>query len=701
MPGTYSPVLVLFSLLVAMLASYTALDMAARLAHSRGARALAWLTGGSLAMGLGVWSMHFIGMLAFQLPVPVGYDLLLTVYSLGCAVGASALALWLISRRRLPTLRLLGGALLMGLGIASMHYLGMAALRMQPGIDYDPFWFTLSLLIAVLASGTALYIARRLRGEEPRTRLLRGGASLLMGMAIVGMHYTGMAAARFPEGAVCTAATSGGLDTHFLALLVIATTVAVMVITLFASLFDHHMRMRTSVLAESLADANQRLREAALHDPLTGLPNRMLLQDRIEQALGKAQARQQRLALLLMDLDDFKAVNDAHGHRTGDQLLCAVARRIAPLVAPHDTLARLGADEFVIVSLVETPDEAALLSDRLTAAIAEPLLVEGMELLVTASIGIALFPDDAAGERELMGHASAAMGHTKLAGRNGYAFYTASMQVSADRQLRLLQDLRRAVQRGELELFYQPKLRADGIRLTGAEALLRWRHPGLGLLAPDVFIGIAERSGLIIPIGRWVLDAACARLRRWHDAGHTDWSVAVNLSAVQFNSSDLTADVRQALERHAVPPACLTLEITESTAMHDVEASLKILGELTAMGVKISIDDFGTGYSSLLYLKRLPATELKIDRAFVRELGPEGEDASIVSSIIALGRTLQMHIVAEGVETREQQQLLQAMGCDQLQGYHFNPPLPAERFDSLYCRGPSTAEAAISHCAAQ
>ena len=702
MSGSYSPILVLFSLLVAILAAYTALDMAARIARTKGARAVTWLVAGTLSMGLGIWSMHFIGMLAFELPIPTGYDLALTGYSLACSLAASGLALYLVSQRHLPLPRLLLGALLMGSGIASMHYLGMAALRMQPGIQYDPAWFALSILIAVIASGAALFIAHRLRGEGRRVRALRTGASLVMGLAIVGMHYTGMAAARFPADAVCGAALLGGLDTHYLALLVIATTIAVMVIALFASLFDARMRVRTSALSDSLADANQRLRQAALHDPLTGLPNRVLLQDRIDQAISKANQRNLRVALLFLDLDGFKAVNDVHGHRMGDQLLCAVAARIRPLISTPDTLARLGADEFVIVTLVNAPEEAALLAARITTAVAKPLLIDGQELLVTASVGIALFPDDAGSERELMAHANTAMTHIKEAGRDGHTFFTAAMQVSADRQLRLLNDLRRALARNELVLFYQPKLHSGGKTVTGAEALIRWQHPELGLLAPDAFIDIAERSGLIIPIGRWVLDRACAQLKQWHLGGHPEWTVAVNLSAVQFTANDLIADVQNALTSHGVPAEKLTLEVTESTAMRDVETSLKILGELTTMGVKISIDDFGTGYSSLLYLKRLPATELKIDRAFVKDLGPEGEDASIVSSIIALGRTLQMHIVAEGVESREQQEQLQAMGCDQLQGYHFNPPLPAARFDSLYCVSDEdapaeTADTAIAH----
>jgi EAL domain-containing protein (putative c-di-GMP-specific phosphodiesterase class I) len=321
-----------------------------------------------------------------------------------------------------------------------------------------------------------------------------------------------------------------------------------------------------------------------------------------------------------------------------------------------------------------------VVAERIIAAAGEPFTLDAAELQVSASLGIALYPDDAVNERELMAHADAAMYHTKETGRNGYTFFTPSMQLSANRQLRLLQDLRKAITRNELVLHYQPKFPAAGAPATGAEALLRWQHPELGLLAPDVFIPIAERSGLILPIGDWVLDRACAQLRAWHDAGHAEWSMAVNLSPLQFSSPALLDSVREALERHRIKPACLTLEITETTAMKDVDASLAILNDLTAMGVHIAIDDFGTGYSSLLYLKRMPATELKIDRAFVHDLECNAEDAAIVSSIIALGRTLQLQVVAEGVETQAQREYLSELGCDQLQGYHLGRPMDADEF---------------------
>ena len=680
MTGTYSQSLVVFSLLVAILASYTALDMAARVANTEGKVARWWLAGGAGAMGLGIWSMHFIGMLAFDLGIPMGYDLAITLYSLAVSVGASAYALWLVSHKVLPWYRLVAGAVLMGLGVAAMHYLGMSAMRMEPGIDYHMGWLALSIVIAIVAAGAALWIAFRLRSETRHPMLLRGLASVVMGFAIIGMHYTGMAAAEFPPGSVCGAVGENGVDSKWLAVLVIVTTLATLGIALIASVFDRQMRARTGLLAQSLAQANEKLMQAALHDPLTQLPNRMLLQDRIEQTIEKARRRSFPFAVMFCDLDGFKAINDAYGHQLGDKLLVEMSQRVSGLLRTQDTFARLGGDEFVIVFQIDEPEDAAVVAERILATVAEPFFIDALELQVSTSIGIALYPDDARSERELMAHADAAMYHTKDTGRNGYTFFTESLQVTANRQLRLLQDLRRAIPRGELVLHYQPKFLAAGSDIIGAEALVRWQHPELGLLSPDTFIPMAERSGLILPLGDWVLDAACAQLRAWHDVGHDSWTMSVNLSPVQFASNTLLDTVRETLARHALDPRFLTLEVTETTAMQDVEASLQILHGLTDMGVHISIDDFGTGYSSLLYLKRMPATELKIDRAFVRDLEANSEDAAIVSSIIALGRSLQLRIVAEGVETAGQQQYLSQLGCDLLQGYHLGKPMDAEAF---------------------
>lgn len=676
--ASYSSSLVLISLCVAILASYTALDLAGRIATARGYAASLWMIGGALAMGTGIWSMHFVGMLALQLPIELGYDLTLTACSLLIAVLSSGFALWLVSQPSLPALQLALGALIMGAGIASMHYTGMAALRMTPGIDYDPSLFLASLLIAVGASAAALWIAFRLRRQTPYVRQIRGLAAVLMGIAIVGMHYTGMAAAGFPQGSFC-GALPDGLEGDGLVSLVLITTFAVLLVALLTSVLDARLEARTAALARSLTLANQELTQLALHDPLTGLPNRSLLADRIELAIAKVAEQGGCFALMFIDLDGFKPVNDAFGHHAGDLLLKAVATRLRGHLHSQDTLARIGGDEFVLLVELQDPSDAMNVAIKQVNLVSRPFKVAEHDLQLSASLGIVLYPGNGQDQHELLRNADAAMYHAKRIGKNGYSFFDASMNSNARQQLQLVQDLRLAVAAGQFRLHYQPKFDAKQGQPIGAEALLRWEHPQHGLLAPDRFISLAEKTGLIISIGDWVLDEACRQMRLWLDEGIEGWRIAVNLSAIQFCHAGLLDSVARALERHALPANCLTLEITETTAMSDVEVSLTVLQQLSDMGVDLSIDDFGTGYSSLMYLKRLPANELKIDRGFVRELEDEGEDAAIVSAIVALGRALGLRIVAEGVETSSQQTFLTRLGCDALQGYLLGRPVPAEQ----------------------
>ncbi|MEJ3590591.1 putative bifunctional diguanylate cyclase/phosphodiesterase [Pseudomonas bubulae] len=677
--ASYSPALVLISLCVAILASYTALDLSGRIATARGRTQYLWIAGGALAMGFGVWSMHFIGMLALQLPLALGYDLGLTLWSLLVAILSSGFALWLVSQPRLPALQLLFGALIMGAGISAMHYSGMAALRMQPGIDYDPALFGLSLVIAVGASAAALSIAFRLRRQTPYVRLMRGGAAVIMGLAIVGMHYTGMAAANFPIGSFCGAAIDGlsgnGLDN-----LVLVSSLAVLVIALLTSIFDARLDARTAALADSLTLANEELTQLALHDTLTGLPNRILLADRIGQAMSKVAEQGGCFSLMFIDLDGFKPVNDAFGHHLGDRLLREVALRLREQLRSQDTLARIGGDEFVLLVRLLEPDDAPQVAARQVGLLSRAFRVDEHELLISASVGIALYPGNGLTAEELLMNADAAMYHAKGAGKNGYSFFDASMNTNARKQLQLLQDLRQALELQQFRLHYQPKFDASNSRPVGAEALLRWEHPQQGLLLPENFIDLAEKTGLIIPIGDWVLNEACRQMRIWFDQGYSHWRIAINLSALQFCYSGLVDSVVAALERHRLPANSLTLEITETTAMSDADASMVVLQRLSQMGVDLSIDDFGTGYSSLMYLKRLPANELKIDRGFVRDLEHDSDDAAIVSAIVALGQALGLRIVAEGVETDTQQSFLTTLGCDALQGFLLGEPLPAEQF---------------------
>lgn len=691
--GSYSSSLVLISLCVAILASYTALDLTGRIATAKGRAAYLWMGGGALAMGIGVWSMHFIGMLAFSLPIDLGYDLALTAFSLLIAVLSSGFALWLVSQPSLPALQLGFGALIMGAGIACMHYTGMAALRMLPGIDYDPTLFGASLLIAVGASAAALWIAFRLRTHTPYVRQIRGLAAVVMGFAIVGMHYTGMAAANFPEGSFC-GALGGGLQGDSLVYLVLITTLAVLAVALLTSVLDARLEARTAELARSLTLANQELTQLALHDTLTDLPNRTLLADRIEQAIAKVAEQGGCFALMFIDLDGFKPVNDAFGHHIGDLLLKAVAARLRGHLHSQDTLARIGGDEFVLLVELQEPNDAMDVAVKQVNLVSRPFRVAEHDLQLSASLGIVLYPGNGQDQHELLRNADAAMYHAKSAGKNGYSFFDVSMNSNARQQLQLLQDLRLALEQRQFSLHYQPKFDAHTCQPIGAEALLRWEHPQQGLLLPDRFIGLAEKTGLIIPIGEWVLIEACRQMRQWLDQGHLGWRMAVNLSAIQFCHAGLVDSVARALQQNGLPANCLTLEITETTAMHDADASLTVLQRLSDMGVDLSIDDFGTGYSSLMYLKRLPANELKIDRGFVRDLEQDSDDAAIVSAIVALGQALGLRIVAEGVETDKQQDFLTRLGCDSLQGYLLGQPVPAEQFISkLQVMGPELTAA--------
>ncbi|MDX3893826.1 putative bifunctional diguanylate cyclase/phosphodiesterase [Pusillimonas sp.] len=680
--SSYNAILVVFSFLVAILASYTALSMASQISKTRGRAAAWWLGGGAFAMGLGIWSMHFIGMLAFSLPIELGYDPWLTLLSLLVAIASSAFALWVACRRRLTAHRLCMGALVMGLGVAGMHYLGMEAMMMLPRIVYDAGWFALSLFIAVTASGAALWITAYLSRHGSHRTTLKIAAAIVMGCAIVGMHYSGMAAARFPLGSLCRAANAG-VDTDWLSVLVTMVTIAVLAIALVITVLDSRHASRTGALNLSLHKANKALEHMALHDVLTHLPNRALLEDRIEQARQTALRNNTRFTILFMDLDGFKTVNDAYGHAVGDELLVETARRIRSGIRGEDTVARFGGDEFVVLSQTDGAEDIATLAAKIVDLVARPYNIRGFELRLSTSIGIAIYPEDGLDADALLINADAAMYYRKDMGRNGYSFFDPSMNANAEEHLQLVQDLRQAVERGELLLHYQPRFDDPDGPAQGAEALVRWQHPRHGLIMPDDFIPTAEKTGLIIDIDNWVLNEACRQIKEWRDQGH-EWTVSVNLSPLQFAHADLIQTVGSALRRHGLPPGCLVLEITESTAMRNVDASMTILRQLDELGVKISIDDFGTGYSSLLYLKRLPASELKIDRGFISELVRDTEDAAIVSAIIALGKALQLKIVAEGVETPAQQEFLSELGCDSLQGYLLGHPVPGTEFSGLH-----------------
>jgi diguanylate cyclase (GGDEF)-like protein len=681
MSGTYNYWMVSLSVVVAVLASYTALNLATRITASKGTSAIAWLLGGAFSMGTGIWSMHFIGMIAFSLPTPLGYDVAITLGSMLIAVLVSGFALYIVSRATLSWRRLLLAGVLMGSGICAMHYTGMAAMQMSPPIQYDPALFVASVGIAVAAAVAALWMAFTLRAGAGGAKWARLGSAVIMGFAITGMHYTGMAAAQFAPDAVCLS-TPLVDNSSWMAGTIAGFTFIILCATLALSILDARMASKTARMVESLRKANDALQRLALHDPLTKLPNRVLLEDRLDQALVHSHRSGTVCGVLFVDLDRFKNVNDSLGHFVGDELLRAVAARLLTLVRGEDTVCRLGGDEFVILLReISTEADAQAVAMKILEGLGKTFRVHAHDLFITPSIGVSMFPAHGSDAQTLLTKADAAMYTAKKMGRNNVQIFAAEMTIASPKRLKLENDLRRALERRELELHYQPKVDVEFDRIIGMEALLRWRHPERGLVSPVEFIPLAEETGLIVPIGRWVLEEACAQAKEWQKKGLGKLRVAVNISAVQFRQKDLLDTVAQALASSGLEPEYLEVEITESTVMQNASDATLTLEQLSRTGVLISIDDFGTGYSSLSYLKSFPIHMLKIDRSFIREISQDRDDAAIVRAIIALAHNLRLKVVAEGVETEQQLEFLRALGSDEYQGHYRSQPLAAGEFE--------------------
>jgi diguanylate cyclase (GGDEF)-like protein/PAS domain S-box-containing protein len=432
--------------------------------------------------------------------------------------------------------------------------------------------------------------------------------------------------------------------------------------------------------------AEEQIKSLAYHDTLTGLPNRLLFNDRLSIAVAQAHRLHQRLAVLFLDLDRFKVINDSLGHGVGDRLLQEVARRLLQTVREGDTVARLGGDEFtLLLPGAGRPLDLAKLAEKILDGLKQPYRIEGNELFVTASMGVSLYPEDGQNPDALVKNADTAMYRAKDQGRDNYQLYTAAMNATALERLGMENSLRKALAARELEVYYQPVLTLATGAVYGVEALLRWQHPERGLISPGDFIPLAEVTGLIIPLGKWVLSTACRQMKEWHERGHP-LTVSVNLSARQFQQPDLVEQVTRVLDETGLAPRSLELEITESNAMQSAETTAQTLKALKTLGVRISIDDFGIGYSSLSYLKRLPIDTLKIDQSFVRDITTDPDDAAIVTAVIAMAHTLKLVVVAEGVEDQDQLAFLHARQCDRMQGFLFSQPLPPDDCEKLLRR---------------
>ena len=445
---------------------------------------------------------------------------------------------------------------------------------------------------------------------------------------------------------------------------------------------SHYVAVFTEITELKLSE--ERLNYLAHHDPLTGLPNRLLFHDRLEQAVLLAQRSRRMIAVMFLDLDRFKAINDTLGHLIGDELLVAVAERLKHCARETDTIARLGGDEFaVIITQIVQEEDIEQIAQKIIQTLSSVYSVGGYEVFVTASIGINLYPGIDNDREKLLENADVAMYHAKQFGRNNYKFYSTDMNAVALERLMLETNLRRALERDEFRLYYQPQIDMQSGSVNGVEALIRWQHPDLGLISPLEFIPLLEETGLILPVGEWVIRTACKQIRDWLDAGFPQLTMAVNLSARQFRQPNLVEMIEQQLHEFYIPPALLELELTETVMMDNIEETTAILQKLKRLGLKIAVDDFGTGVSSLGYLKHFPVDTLKISHDFVLNLPADSADASIASAVISLARNMQLSSVAEGVENQGQMDFLRSQDCERIQGFLFSRPIPPDQMTTL------------------
>lgn len=612
-------------------------------------------------MGCGIWTMHFVGMIAFHLGIEVNYNGITTLISILASIMASLLAFYVTLAKQVTRMKLLIGSLLMGSGIVTMHYTGMASMESSIlRITYDETIWIISALIAVIASYAALYLLTRFRNES-KARWLKLAAALLMGLAVTGMHYTGMEAAMFwcttPE--LLDQLKDTGVD---LSLLIAVSSVMILVVLVtLAALYWERLV----------------LKRMAYSDPLTGLPNRHAMNYEFDETLRG----DQEYAVLFIDLDQFKLINDTLGHDTGDLLVKEVGSRISQFVNKERRIFRLGGDEFLLLSsdLKQMPAES--LAEMILEELRHPYLLEGNELYITSSIGISYAPQHGRSRTELLKAADTAMYYAKSQGKNQYCAYNEELDRKLARRMEIEKGLRTALMLGELSTFYQPKWNAVTNKPIGFEALLRWKHPQLGTIAPDEFIPIAEETGLIVPITRWVLDQACKDCQSWNGKGSSRLGVSVNLSANVFETRDVQGMVNEALLHSGLRPELLELEITESTVMYHAAEATEQLVPLQEAGVRVSMDNFGSGYSFLGSIDRIPFQTLKIDKLYMQDYESPSKRA-IVNTIITLAQQLDIELVAEGVETERQLQFLRQAGCSIMQGYYFKKPMPREEVDA-------------------
>ena len=767
--------LVLLAVLICALATYTAFHIYSSARQSQGSKRLGWIFLTGVATGAGIWSTHFVAMLAFKTGLPAAYDPVLTLASLLIAIGVTAIGFLIAVQGNSRWQPALGG-MVIGAGIASMHYTGMRAFTTTGTVDWDPTLVIASIVLGVVFGAAALVNFH----SSPRRWAAASSAGLLT-VAICSLHFTAMGAAIItPDPRIVVYPSF--IDNSIMALAVAGVSLLVILAALAAALIDRQTVKESVVRLHELADAaaegiivakdgeiinvNQRvtelsersaeqllgkrvfgdllaatrhaacavddrrietlmvtasggavpveviwkpyksgmranevyairdlqerrraeetIRHLAQYDPLTGLANRATLRRRLDNVVREAEAESEAFAVLCIDLDRFKEVNDLYGHGAGDQVLRMSADRMSQALERGEFIGRVGGDEFVIVQNEgQQPASAAALAARLIEAFERPFAIDGTVTDIGASIGIALYPYNGHMAEHLLANADMALYRAKNTGRGGACFFEPEMDMAVRRRRRLAQELRVALEQNEFEVYYQAQVKIPSAEILGFEALLRWHHPEHGLVLPAEFIPIAEETGLIVPIGEWVLKMACQEAASWP----RPYKVSVNLSPRQFQQGDLPAVVHRILVETGLSPARLELEITETTLFDDLQRALDALRRLRALGVSIAMDDFGTGYSSLSSLQAFPFNKIKIDRQFVEHLEERNQAAMIVRSVLGLGKSLEIPVLAEGVETTQQLEFLHSVACEEVQGYYFGRPASAEEIRKVVVSG--------------
>ena len=651
--------LVLLAAVMCVTGCWVTMGLFERARKTLGLQMRGWLFLTAVAAGSSVWCTHFIAMLAYQPGVPITFDPFMTMLSLVFAITGAGAGLALASnasRRFAPEL---GGAIV-GLAVAAMHYTGMMAYHVAGIVDWDSAYVAASIVLSVVFSAAALgqTVRRPHRLSEP------AGIALLV-LAIVSLHFTAMAAVSVtPLSFVTTGTNPDILEAMAVAVAVVGLIVAA---TGFASyMIDERGRM----------ESYERLQHLALNDALTGLANRVSFNDRLDHEIERTREEEGTMtAVIVIDLDRFKEINDLRGHAAGDQALKIVARRLARLATDGEFVARLGGDEFAAIKRFKDQNDLLGLVSRLEKSLFESLRLDDFEIAAGASIGVAVYPRDGADRERLVSNADLAMYRAKNDVTRAVCFYESAMDETARARRALATDLRLAVERGELSLHYQVQTSVATGTVCGYEALLRWTHPQRGMIAPAVFIPVAEENGSILAIGEWVLRTACRQAASWDN----DHKIAVNLSPVQFAHADLAKLIHQILVETGLSPRRLELELTESTIVADKVRTLHVLRQIKALGVTIAIDDFGTGYSSLDTLRSFPFDKIKLDRSFMADVERSPQAKAIIRAVLTLGRSLEIPVLAEGVETHVQLSILQVEGCNEAQGFFLGRPKPIEQ----------------------